>query len=167
MLRTTLSSAIARIESAPRLKNLRLVLAVVIVLSAVLAALALDQPSCGTYRNDKTITIHSTKIDAEVVQTDAARAKGLSGRQCIEPNRGMLFVFGKPGQYPFWMKDMKFPIDILWLDENQKAVHIEQNLAPSTYPTTYTSAEPALFVLELQAGRAKELNITRGTPINF
>ncbi|MEX0881334.1 MAG: DUF192 domain-containing protein [Candidatus Saccharimonadales bacterium] len=157
----------------PKLNNLRLVVTAAIVVVAVLFALLTYSPSqapgpkCGFYRNDKTVTISSAQIKAEVVQSPAEREKGLSGRRCIEPDKGMLFVFDKPGQYPFWMKDMKFPIDIVWIDASHTVVGLDIDVAPSTYPDAFVSEKPAQYVLELQANRSKDLKIGLGTPVNF
>ena len=155
------------------MKNLRLVVAAAIVFAAVLAAFLINQPSntsaskCGPYRNDKTMAIGSTAIKVEVVQTPAERQKGLSGRLCIEKNQGMLFIFDKPSHYPFWMKDMNFPIDIVWIDDNHKVVDLDINVNPSTYPNTFVSEKSAQYVLELQANRTKDLKIELGTLVNF
>lgn len=71
----------------------------------------------------------------------------------------MLFVFEEDGYHAFWMKDMKFSIDMIWLDESMAIVHIERNVSPSSYPNTYKSPEPARYVLEVQAGTADRLNL--------
>ncbi len=156
------------------MKNLRLAAAAAVVVAAVLFALLTYSPSqapepkCGFYRNDKTVTISSTQIRAEVAQSPAEREKGLSGRRCIEPNQGMLFVFNKPGHYAFWMKDMNFPIDIVWIGPDHKIVGLEINVLPSSFPDRFVNKDnPAQYVLELQANRAKDLKIGLGTPVNF
>jgi uncharacterized membrane protein (UPF0127 family) len=129
---------------------------------------AVQAPACGDYRNDKTVTIKGSELKAEVVQTPAEREKGLSGRPCIESDSGMLFVFDHPGQYAIWMKDMQFPIDIVWISEEHKAVGLEFNVEPSTYPDRFVNKDqPAQYVLELKANRAKELGIVLGTPVSF
>ncbi|MBI2285395.1 DUF192 domain-containing protein [Candidatus Saccharibacteria bacterium] len=155
------------------MKHLRLVVVAAIVVAAVLFALLTNSPSqapgpkCGVYRNDKTVTIGSVQIKAEIVESPAEREQGLSGRPCIEANQGMLFVFDKPGRYPFWMKDMKFPIDIVWIAASRTVVGLDIDVVPSTYPDAFVSEKPAQYVLELQANRAKDLEISLGTPVNF
>src|SRR3954468_5145585 len=72
--------------------------------------------SCGPYRKDGVVTINSQQINVETVAGSKELTKGLSGRPCIEPGWGMLFDFGRDGQYAIWMKDMKFPIDVAWID---------------------------------------------------
>ena len=155
------------------MRNWRLVAAVTIVAAAVLAAFLTYSPKsgqdtkCGPYRSDKTASINSKAIKAEVVSTQAERAQGLSGRPCIETNQGMLFVFDKPGRYPFWMKDMQFPIDIVWIDADHKVVGLDINVDPSTYPDYFVAEKLAQYVLELQANRAKDLKVDLGTQVAF
>ncbi|HEY5549600.1 MAG TPA: DUF192 domain-containing protein [Candidatus Saccharimonadales bacterium] len=155
------------------MKNLRPIAAATIVVVAVTVALLAYNPrdiseqGCGPYRNDRLVRFGSVQISAEVANNVADRAKGLSGRPCIEPNQSMLFIFDKPGQYPFWMKDMKFPIDIVWIDANHKVIGLDTDVAPSTYPDAFVSEKPAQYVLELQANRSKDLGITLGTAVKF
>jgi uncharacterized membrane protein (UPF0127 family) len=123
--------------------------------------------SCGRYRDDRRLRIGSHTIAAQVAVTDAELQRGLGGRPCIPANQGMLFVFAQQGLYPFWMKDMSFPIDIVWINAQHDVVAVRRDLSPSTYPQTYVSGEPAQYVLELQANRARSLGIVKGTTIAF
>lgn len=123
---------------------------------------------CGAYRNDKTLRIGSTDIQAELAQSTAERDMGLGGRPCIEQNQGMLFIFKQPGHYSFWMKDMRFPIDIVWIGADHKVAGLETNVQPSTYPDRFINKQNlAQYVLELQADRANSLKIDIGTPVSF
>ena len=123
---------------------------------------------CQLYRHDKTVIINSQKIAVEVADTLATRQKGLSGRACITPDEGMLFVFERPGRLPFWMKDMKFPLDIIWISPDHKVVAQEIDLSPKTYPDSFINKDkPAQYVLEIQANRSKSLGIHLGTPVSF
>jgi uncharacterized membrane protein (UPF0127 family) len=79
----------------------------------------------------------------------------------------MLFRFTKPGQYPFWMKGMKFPIDIIWIGADHKVAAIEVDEKPSTYPDKFVNQKPAQYVLEVKANTTKRLNIDIGTPVTF
>jgi uncharacterized protein len=125
------------------------------------------QPCKAPYRNDATVSVGINKISAEVAQTNSQKDKGLGGRTCIAADQGMLFVFDKPGIYPFWMKDMKFPIDMVWIDSNHTVVTIKSNVSPSTYPQNFKNSEPAQYVLELKAGQAKALDINNGVNLSF
>ena len=97
---------------------------------------------------------NGVEITAELVNTEADRQRGLMFREGINPDQGMLFVFEKEDIHAFWMKNMKFPIDILWLDKNKRIVHIEKNVPPcSEEPCpSYPPGLPAVYVLELKAG---------------
>ena len=105
---------------------------------------------------------------AEVVDTDEARQKGLSGRPSIGLTEAMLFEFEDDGLWAIWMKDMKFPIDIVWIDNAQRVVHIEHNIEPDAVPhTQYRPPQPARYVLELASGQAKRAQISVGSVVRF
>lgn len=106
-------------------------------------------------------------IDAFVASTPEALSRGLSGVPSLEKNQGMLFVFPIEGRYDFWMKDMNFPIDIVWIDGQNRVVGIIPNLATSTYPNTFSPPGPIKYVLELNADRADKFGIVVGTIIVF
>ena len=124
--------------------------------------------SCGeVYRKDKTAVVGQTKLQLEVVKKSEDRQKGLSGRTCISEGQGMLFVFEQPGYYRFWMKDMRFAIDMVWVDSSKKVLMVQANVQPKTYPKTFNSDKPALYVLEIGAGQAQVFGISVGTSIEF
>lgn len=92
---------------------------------------------------------------------------GLSGRKFLPIDHGLLFVFEKPGRYGFWMKDMLFPIDIVWMDPSYRVIAIAPDLSPSTYPETFYPPVPVLYVLEINAGLVQEYNIATGTVLTL
>ena len=153
------------------LKNLRLAISLLILVAVVAgAALIIDlsgTSTCG-FRDDKTVTINGQKLKVEVASTDAARVQGLSGRQCIGQSEAMLFIFNQSGYYQFWMKDMNFPIDIIWISSAHKAIALERKAQPSSYPEKFVNQDaPAQYVLEMAAGRSTSLGMTQGTIVNF
>ena len=99
-----------------------------------------------------TITIGSQTFPVEIAKTAKQHERGLSGRTSLEQNHGMLFVFDQPTVPKFWMKDMRFAIDILWLDENYKILGIERNITPDTYPKTFEPPVAVQYVLETNPG---------------
>jgi len=119
------------------------------------------------YRKDKVAVVGQTKLQLEVVKKSEDRQKGLSGRTCISEGQGMLFVFEQPGYYRFWMKDMRFAIDMVWIDSSKKVLTVQANVQPKTYPKTFNSDKPALYVLEIGAGQARAYGIYSGTSIEF
>ena len=126
------------------------------------------EPGCGeNYRKDKVISLAQNDVEVEVADEPKEQQIGLSGRKCISYNQGMLFIFNEPGYYNFWMKDMRFPIDIVWIDNNRRIIEVTDNIQPSTYPDTFTSNQAPRYVLEVGAGRAAELGLSVGTKLDF
>jgi hypothetical protein len=122
-------------------------------------------------RHDVTITMPNGAIVAEVVDTKASRELGLSGRTSMRDNEGMLFVFDYPGQYGFWMKDMNFPLDIIWISQNGYVVYIEQNMTPESYlenpPKTAINNAQANYVLEMNAGMTEQYGLFLGSRVTI
>ncbi len=100
-------------------------------------------------------------------KTPTTREKGLSGRDSLAPDEGLLFIFPTSQVSGFWMKDMKFPIDIIWIDSNRKVVTVAENILPETYPKSFYPTKKAQFVLEVNAGSAKKSGLVEGTTVVF
>ena len=100
---------------------------------------------------EKTLTVGTAVLQVEIVQTAEQKITGLSHRPTLAEGRGMLFIFDTDDTHGIWMKDMQFPIDIIWIDAAMKVVHIEKSVAPDTYPQAFTSPTPARYVLEVPA----------------
>ncbi len=98
------------------------------------------------------------KITVELAITDEERQRGLMFREPLNEEQGMLFIFKREGFYSFWMKNVNFSIDILWLNEDKRIVHIEKNVPPCRREPcpSYSPDLPALYVLELKAGSVVE-----------
>ena len=109
-------------------------------------------------------------MSAEIPVTGELMSRGLSVKDQLRENESMLFVYEEPLRHTFWMKDMKFPIDIIWLDSNGKIVHMEENLMPCTLVLICPSYAPdadSQYVLETTVGFALRHNISLGTNIKF
>lgn len=119
-------------------------------------------------KNTLTINGHVFRID--VADSETLREKGLSGREKMAEDEGMLFVFPRTDRYLFWMKDMRFPLDFIWISGN-KVVGTTQNVpAPPENMTdrnlqTFTSPEAFDKALEINAGIVGKLNIQKGNLI--
>lgn len=98
----------------------------------------------------------------DIADTDATREQGLSNRPSLASNAGLLFSFPQPDRYGFWMKEMNFPIDIIWATAQGKIVHIESNVRPESYPTVFYPSQPASLVLEIGAGETQTLGVKIG-----
>jgi uncharacterized membrane protein (UPF0127 family) len=118
-----------------------------------------------------TITMGGTVVQVEVENTEASREQGLSGRTSLAEGSGMLFVFDAPGKYGFWMKDMNFAIDMLFIDASGTIVTIAANASPAGYhlnpPQVFYPASDVLYVLELPAGFAAAHGIVEGMQATF
>lgn len=111
-----------------------------------------------------------TVIVAEVANTPETREKGLMFRERLPSGGGLLFVFETEKPYQFWMKNCKFPIDIIWINTAKKVVHIAKDTPPCTgdpCPTYGPKSAAALYVLEVAAGFSEKEKIKLGTKIQF
>lgn len=111
----------------------------------------------------KALQIQGHTIVLEIADSADERRRGLSGRANLDADTGMLFVFRQPGYYSFWMPDMYFPIDIIWIDKHFFVVDIEKNVLPESYPKIFQPSREAQYVLELNAGKADEFGIRGGS----
>lgn len=107
------------------------------------------------------------QFNYEIAENENARQKGLSGRPFIKNNQAMLFVFQKSDVYCFWMKDMRFPIDIIWVDSSKTIVGTTEQVLPSSYPKTFCSPNPVQYVFEISAGQVSAASVRPGQRINF
>jgi len=107
-------------------------------------------------------TIHVSIADTAVLQEN-----GLSDRPSMPDDSGMLFIFPTARNYAFWMKDMRFPLDMVWIDSDHMVVGVTENISTSTYPETFGPPSPVPFVLELNAGAAERFGIATGTTLKF
>ncbi len=145
------------------------IFAVILVILIGLAYFAFSNVQ--SFTGGKTLVLKGKRIQLEIADTTKEQEKGLSGRERLAENSGMLFVFEKPGNYSFWMKDVSFPIDIIFLND-KKVVTIHENAKPMTDEdptnlTLYTPKTPSNRVLELNAGSAKKLGIKEGDTIEL
>lgn len=112
-----------------------------------------------------------TQIRAEMVVAQIDLEKGLKYRDSLPADRGMLFVYGKPGFYRYWMHEVKIPLDILWLDSNRKIVQLVHDVPPCPGPPekcpVYGGAFEAQYVLEINAGLARKYGIKPGMLVGF
>lgn len=101
----------------------------------------------------------------ENADTNVARAQGLSGRVSMAEKEGMLFIFNQESNQCFWMKDMRFPLDIIWLNSQNKIVKIEPNVLPDTYPMQFCAISQ--YVVELNRGIAAKNNLKIGQKLAY
>jgi len=115
----------------------------------------------------KQVIIGEKTFFVEVARTKMELERGLSLHIPLLDNQGMLFVFPKEDIHRFWMKDMTFSIDIVWIDSKLKIVGIEKNISPDTYPKTFSPETKSRYVLEIPAGQADFLSLKVGQSVEF
>lgn len=118
------------------------------------------------------LSVGGRTIDVEVAATPATLQHGLSDRASLPADAGMLFDLGRVQTAAFWMKDMHFPLDMVWIDENRTVAGVAENVqpqpgAPDSQLTLYHSTSPVRYVLELNAGAAARLGFKTGTQVSF
>lgn len=167
-------------------KKIILIAALIIIIAGVFAIVYPHLSALHGDAVEKQIILHQTsndtsafyiedkgvKLSVQIAETEGEREQGLSDVNNLSDDQGMLFIFDEPGYYQMWMKDMLFPLDILWLDQNFKVVDIKKELSPSTYPESFGPKSPAKYVLEINSGLSDkygfaigdQFSTTEGTP---
>jgi uncharacterized protein len=116
------------------------------------------------------LTLPSGKVlQSEVMVNDEDRAMGLMFRPSLPLDRGMLFIFETADFHSIWMKNCKFPIDILWLDDERKVVHVAESVPPCKADPcpVYSPMRRATYVVELNAGQARRERAVVGATVRF
>ena len=139
----------------------------------LLAAFALSQnygQNISFFSKTPKAIINNQTFDLLLAKTDKEKALGLSEKQSLPQNSGMLFVFEKPNYYSFWMKEMKLPIDIIFISKN-RIITVYHDVKPPQTPQEslpiYKPEEPADMVLEINAGQAQKYNLKKGGEVKF
>lgn len=135
------------------------------VLLIILAA-ALGLKIINIYTKAGAVTINKKVFKVEVLKNEWELERGLSNREKLAKNKGMLFVFPKEDKHSFWMKGMKFSVDIIWIKDD-KIVDIKEKLPiPTTrYLEKYTPTSSAKYVLEVNAGLSEKYGFKIGDPV--
>lgn len=148
-----------------------ILLAAVIIFGIIFAFInARNNPGADSPEDFSKVTsikINDTAFNVELADNDEERARGLSGRAALANDKGMLFIFDQSLPWGFWMKDMNFPIDIVWIGDDFKIVHIENSVLPETFPESFAPVLPARFVLEINAGLMNAYKIEVGDEVVF
>ncbi len=109
------------------------------------------------------VKVGNTEIRAEIADNPINRAKGLMFRKSLPENKGMLFVFNEENYHGFWMMNMSFPIDIIWINKEKKVVDITKNAQPcKIICPSYRPKEKAMYVLEVNANFTEEHKVKIG-----
>jgi len=99
----------------------------------------------------ETVIINNSKLALEIAATPEEQVRGLGGRDSLLPDSGMIFPFVHPGKPGFWMKDMRFALDFIYVRGN-KIVEFKEAVKPALVPTLFFPAEDVDAVIEVNAG---------------
>ena len=123
-----------------------------------------------------TVQLDDKLLEVYIADTDPRRMRGLmwESESFLANDKGMLFVFNEPGNRPMWMKNMQFPLDIIWFNEKGSVVAIEKNVLPCITPlevmsckSNGVSADNAQYVLEMISGYVDENSITENSRLEI
>jgi uncharacterized membrane protein (UPF0127 family) len=120
-------------------------------------------------------TAPAVTIPVEIASTEAEIKKGLSDRASLAASAGMLFLFDHSARFKFWMLGMRFPIDIIWIDESPTVVEISENIQPPSLfrkmlrrmPPFHSPSVPVRYVLEVNVHFCRTWNIAAGDAVRF
>jgi hypothetical protein len=111
------------------------------------------------------------QIRAEVEMDAVDMQKGMMFRDSLPRGRGMLFIHQTPGLYPYWMYQVRIPLDMIWMDASRRIVEISPDTPPcktkASLCANYGGHQTAQFVLELGGGEARRLGLSLGQTLEF
>jgi uncharacterized membrane protein (UPF0127 family) len=117
----------------------------------------------------KTLKKQVSKFKVLLADTPELQEKGLGDRASLDPQSAMLFTFNnvEPAEHFFWMKDMLFPIDIVWLNQDKQVIYIQEDVPPNSYPSSFGPNANSTYVLEFDAGTVDTINLNTGDVFTF
>lgn len=133
----------------------------------ILVALSVSYMS-RNFQSPTELRLGSGVFNIKLATTETARIQGLSGVDYLAANAGLLMVFPGDDQWGIWMKDMKIPLDIIWMNNDKKVIYIVTNVSPDLGTSkTFQPEDPARYVLEVPAGTVKNAGIRAGSVAIF
>ena len=162
-----------------RALHIRLICTAIGLVSVVMTSCGGDVPqsqpptATATPTSAPTVTIGGVSFTVDVADTPEKRFQGLSGRPVLEEGTGLLFIFSEERKHTFWMKDMRFPLDMVWISASCTVADITTDVpqpppdsADSVLPT-YSPSAPATYNLEINAGLAAASGLKTSDPVTF
>ena len=146
---------------------MKLIVGLFTVLIAIIIAVAISQGyfNANPFAPKATVAIGKQTYKTTIATSDKDKQIGLSGKTTLSQDEGMLFSFEKPDYYAFWMKEMKFPIDIIFIKDSKIVTIFPSVPVPTSKdenPPVYKPEEPADAVLEINAGLSQKNNFKKG-----
>jgi uncharacterized protein len=114
-----------------------------------------------------TLKSGDSRYTLQIAATIPEQEKGLGGRSSLPQNQGMLFKFSTASEQCFWMKNMRFPLDMIWVGGDKRVLFVKSSILPSTYPNAFCPNVPTKYVIELNSGQASKAAIHAGGLLSF
>lgn len=148
-----------------KLKSFLIVISLFLLITITAALILLNQNN----KKENEVCFKNNCFKVELAQNLEERNLGLMFRENMDSDKGMLFIFDEEGEYPFWMKNTLIPLDIIWMDENKEIVFINENFQPCKEDPcpTINPNQNAKYVLEINAGISKEIDLNIGDKVGF
>ncbi len=135
----------------------------VVIVTVSLAGLWWSIPSQKTK-----LLLNNHSFQATILRTDKELIRGLSGAKSLAKNKAMLFVFPYDDTWRIWMKDMNFSIDVIWVNNSNKVVHMVKDAQPSSYPDTiFEPNEDSRYVIEVISGTIERTGVKKGDRVTL
>lgn len=152
------------------MKRTMVLLAILLFLFSGVLLVATNQPHDAQQKpspNKELVTIENTKFSLYTPRLGHEQKIGLAAYDSLGETEGMVFDKPREQVIGIWMKNMKFDIDILWVDNTNTVIHIEHSVKKESYPHTYYGAQKKLarYVIELSAGAAEKYGIHTGSAV--
>lgn len=149
-------------------ENIRLLTGAIVIFFLAILILVIFISKNNSQTKTK-VTINNKSFNVFVAKTETEKQIGLSSKNKIDDDQGMLFLFDKPDFYSFWMKEMKFPIDIIYIENNKITTIIKnaQVLSETGNLPTYQPKEKSEMVVEIKAGLAEKYKINEGSSVKI
>jgi len=131
-----------------------------------------EQPSKMTFPHG-TIRVNDVTLNVQIADTEPRIMRGLMFQERLPYNQGMIFLFDEPDIYPFWTMNMKFPLDMIWFDENGNVAHIETDVSPcmpisnSTICPNIIPQNNSIYTLEVTSGFVEKFGITNDSKLSL
>lgn len=134
------------------------------VLLLLLFAVVVAQAAYASFFDPRAVVhLAGARFEVTIADTEKTRTQGLSGTSNLPADQAMLFIFDYDRKWSIWMKDMNYPIDIVWLNQKREVIDYVTNVPPASYPDkTFSPKENARYVLEFQSGVVKKKGIKQG-----
>ena len=116
------------------------------------------------------VTIYTPRgpssVAVEIASAPAERARGLMYRDHLDPGAGMLFVMGADRPWPFYMRNTRIPLDMIFITRDMTVAGVVPHAQPCT-ETLRSVATASRYVLEVNAGWAAAHGVAAGSPVRF